>query len=342
MQNQKIEISSTRLIKIFAIVGGILLLFYYGKNMLLPVFVAAIIATLLNIPVTYLKNKGMKHWLAMLISLIGMVIIFSLLFWLIFSQVSVIAEDWPEIQRKGGKKLMELSQWSKDKLGLNYQHFIGDGQGFFKKLKSVAGYFLSSVTTMFSQSLITFVYVVLFLLQKNQFIGFFMRLTTKEVAMSEILSASAKLISSYLLGKGKIMTLLFGIYYVGFEFGGVPYALFLALFAALFSIIPYVGNIIGGGIAVILSYTFAGSSSALLVVAVISAAQLLENYVLTPWIIGEQIDLNPFITVFGVLLYSSLWGVVGAIISLPLVGVIKTIFEYSTGLEAYAYLMKKK
>ena len=76
------------------------------------------------------------------------------------------------------------------------------------------------------------------------------------------------------------MILLFGIYYLGFILGSVPYALFLALFASLFSIIPYVGNIIGGGVAVLLSFLYAGATPALIVIAVIAAAQLLENYIL--------------------------------------------------------------
>jgi predicted PurR-regulated permease PerM len=160
--------------------------------------------------------------------------------------------------------------------------------------------------------------------------------------MGSILKGSAKIISSYLLGKGKIMIFLFGIYYLGFTVGSVPYALFLALFATLFSIIPYVGNIIGGGIAVILSYLYSGSTPALIVIGVISVAQLVENYILTPWIIGDETNLNPFITVFGVIFFSMLWGMVGAIISLPIIGVVKVIFEHTKGMEAYAYLINKK
>ena len=137
------------------------------------------------------------------------------------------------------------------------------------------------------------------------------------------------------------MVFLFIIYYIGFLFGSVPYALFLALFASLFSIIPYVGNLIGGGIAVALSYLYAGSTPAIIVIGVISVTQLVENYVLTPWIIGDEINLNPFITIFGIILFSALWGVVGAVISLPLIGVLKVIFDHTKGMEAWAYLLKK-
>jgi len=174
------------------------------------------------------------------------------------------------------------------------------------------------------------------------FIRFFKKLTSNSEAMGSLLSNSSKIITSYLFGKGKIMILLFGIYYLGFILGSVPYALFLALFASLFSIIPYVGNIIGGGVAVLLSFLYAGATPALIVIAVIAAAQLLENYILTPWIIGDETNLNPFITVFGVILFSALWGIVGAIIALPIIGVLKVIFDHTKGMEAFAYLIQKK
>jgi predicted PurR-regulated permease PerM len=173
------------------------------------------------------------------------------------------------------------------------------------------------------------------------FINFFKKLSSNPSAMTSLLSDSAKIISDYLSGKAKIMIFLFGIYYLGFTLGSVPYALFLAVFAALFSIIPYVGNIIGGGFAVILSYLYSGTTPALIVIGVISAAQLVENYILTPWIIGDETNLNPFITVFGIILFSALWGIVGAIIALPIIGVLKVIFEHTKGMEAYAYLINK-
>lgn len=78
-----------------------------------------------------------------------------------------------------------------------------------------------------------------------------------------------------------------------------------------------------------------------MVIAVICVAQLLENYILTPYIIGDKVDLNPFITIFGVILLSVLWGMVGAIIALTVLGVLKVLFQHTESMEPYAYLLKK-
>lgn len=341
MSTPKIEISGLNLIKTLLLSGGIIALFYYGKDLVIPLLVAAIIAILLDIPVQKLKSWGLPNWASITLAVLLMLILFLLIFWLLNSQISNMAEDWSTIKDKANEKLNSLSQWTNDRLNWNYKDYIEGNKELVEKAEGLASTFLSSIMSLLSQSLIIFVYIILFLMQKKQFINFFKKQFSNETAISSLLVKSAQTIKNYFVGKGKIMGFLFVIYYIGFLFGSVPYALFLALFASLFSIIPYVGNIIGGGVAVLLSYLYAGSTPALIVIGVISVTQLVENYVLTPWIIGDEINLNPFITIFGIIVFSALWGVVGAVISLPLIGVLKVIFDHTKGMEAYAYLLKK-
>ncbi len=322
--------------------GGILTILYIGSGLLMPLLVAAIIAILLDKPTEKLKQWGLPNWLAISLSVLLMVVIFSLLAWLITSQINTMANDWPTIKEKATEKLNTLSEWANQTLNWDYKDYFENNKRLVQKAESFGSAFLSSVMNLLSQSLIIFVYIILLLMQRNMFIKFFKKLVSNASAMGVVLSDSKKIINNYLLGKGKIIVFLFGIYYLGFTLGSVPYGLFLAVFAALFSIIPYVGNIIGGGIAVVLSYLYAGTTPALIVIGVISAAQLVENYILTPWIIGDEIELNPFVTVFGVILFSVLWGMVGAIIALPLIGVLKVIFQHTKGMEPYAFLIKKK
>lgn len=342
MSATKIEISGHYLIKALLLVGGILAFLYIGSSLLLPLVVAAVIAILLDTLTQKMKHWGVPNWLAITLSIVIMVVVFLLLAWLIGSQINTMANDWPTIKEKATEKLNGLSEWANQRLNWDYKDYIDNNKRLVEKLEQMAGIVLSSLMNVLSQSLIIFVYIVLLLMQKRKFINFFKKMTTNAAATASLLSDASNIISSYLFGKSKIMVFLFGFYYLGFMLGSVPYALFLALFGALFSIIPYVGNIIGGGIALILSYLYAGTTPALIVIGVISIAQLVENYILTPWIIGDETDLNPFITVFGIILFSMLWGTVGAIIALPLVGVIKVIFEHTKGMEAFAYLLKKK
>lgn len=342
MTNSKIEISATLIIKILLISGGILTLMTIGSGLLLPLMVAIIIAVLLDKPINKLTKWGIPNIWAIFISVSLMVVLFVLLSWLIGSQLNKMAEDWPELKEKGTQKLNQLSEWANSNLNWDYKDYMNNNSKIISRVESLAGSVLKSLINVLSQSFIIFIYIIVLLMQKKMFINFFRMIASDSEAMTSLLSEASKNIRNYLVGKGKIMFFLFVIYYIGFLLSSVPYALFLALFAALFSIIPYVGNLIGGGIALILSFLYAGATSALIVVAVISVAQLIENYILTPWIIGDETDLNPFITIFGVIVLSTIWGAVGAIIALPLIAVLKVIFEHTKGMEAYAYLLNKK
>ncbi|HEA29019.1 MAG TPA: AI-2E family transporter [Leeuwenhoekiella sp.] len=341
MKNNKIEISNANLLRTLIVLSLIWIIFYYGATILLPLLVSAMIATLLDKPKKKLRQWGLPNWLAITVSILLMTIFFLLLFWLISSQINSMASDWPTIKEKATDKYGVFSSWAQSNFQVDPKKLMDNNFDFMGKLKTFSTAFISSLSNLISQSFIILVYIILFLMQKKMFIGFFKKLVNNERAAGSILKNSSQIITDYLYGKGKIMIFLFVIYYAGFLLGQVPYALFLALFASLFSIIPYVGNLIGGAVAVILSYLYAGGTPALIVIGVIAAAQLVENYILTPWIIGDEIDLNPFITVFGVIVLSVLGGIVGAIIALPILGVLKVFFEHTKGMEAYVFLLKK-
>lgn len=342
MQIDKIKINAGNLAIKMLLVGSILALAHFGASILLPLTLAVMIASLLNRPTEKLKTWGVPKWMAITLSVVLLIVVFLLLSWLIASQFGNIIDQWGTIKEKVAQRLSSISEWSSQNLDIDYKHYLKSNVNIIKQVEGLVSIFFSSFTNLLSQSFIILIYIILLLMQKKLFIDFFKRLSSYENAMVGILKESSAVVTNYLFGKGKMMALLFVIYFVGFKVGGVPFAVFLALFATLFSIVPYVGNIIGGGVAVILSYLYSGATPALIVIGVIIAAQLIENYVLTPWIIGDEIDLNPFITIFGVILLSSIWGLVGAIIALPIIGILKVIFEHTAGMEPYAFLLKKK
>ncbi|PVX50032.1 putative PurR-regulated permease PerM [Balneicella halophila] len=340
----KIHISAVKLLRFLGVFIGIILILYHGSSIVLPLVVAMVVATLLDIPMSTMQKWGLPKWLALTLSVLLMIVIFSALMWLTGWQIDNISKDWDTIQERASEKIDTLMAWSKDTLGINLESYLNKESGLTKNLQSFATNFLSSFSNVVSQSFIILIYIILLLMQKEMFHNFFYKLGAdkNKPTIEKIINKSGEMVSKYLLGKAKLMIILFVIYYGGFLIADVPYALFLAFFASVFSIIPYVGNIIGGGFAALLAFIYSGTTEGLLVIGVVSLAQILENYVLTPLIIGEEINLNPFMTVFGVIVFASLWGVVGAIISLPIIAVLKVIFEYTEGMEPARYLLEDK
>ena len=339
----KLTISSNHFIKAVFILILVTVACYFASSVLLPLFLAIILATVLDTPNEFFMSKwNFPKWLAIMCSMFLLLSIFLSIGTIVVERVENISEDWENIQQKSTEKIEKMESWSKQNLGFNPIKMASNSESLKEQVKSYLKKMAVSLATLSSQSFIILIYIVLMLAQKKMLHNFLYKLAGQNsVAMNKIIKESGQTVSRYLIGKGKVMVLLFVMYYIGFLIGSVPYALFLALFAAFFSIIPYVGNLVGGGAATILASLYSGFTAGIIVFSVVAIAQVFESYVLTPWIIGEEIELNPFMTIFSVVVFSALWGIVGAIIALPVAGVLRVIFSHTNGLEPYGYLMEQ-
>lgn len=103
---------------------------------------------------------------------------------------------------------------------------------------------------------------------------------------------------------------------------------------------PYLGNIIGGVFAIALAFASGGGQTAVIgVLITMSVAQTLESYILTPLIVGDEVDISPLTTIICVVGMSIVWGPVGAIIAIPVFAILRIIFSHMEGMKDYAYLM---
>ena len=340
----KLTISTNHFLKVILVATSFVVICYFASSILLPLLLAIILAAVLDKPNEFFMNKWkFPKWLAITCSMLLLIIVFLAISAVVMNRVGNVSEDWEKIQQKSKEKIDKIESWSKQNLGFNPIKMASNSQSLKDQLKSYGKKMAASLVTLFSQSFIILIYIIFLLMQKKMLHNFFYKLAEKDrIPMRDIINKSAQTVSNYLTGKAKVMFILFILYYAGFLVGSVPYALFLAIFAALFSIIPYVGNFIGGGAAMLLASLYSGFSSGLIVLAVVVTAQIFESYVLTPWIIGDEIELNPFITIFSIVVFSALWGIVGAVIALPVAGVLKVIFTHMEGLEPYGYLMAKQ
>ena len=66
---------------------------------------------------------------------------------------------------------------------------------------------------------------------------------------------------------------------------------------------------------------------------------MLENNLITPYIVGRQVQLNPLAVILIIILGGMIWGVSGMLLFIPLLGGIKLIFDETEGLQAYGYLL---
>ncbi|PKO25184.1 MAG: AI-2E family transporter [Betaproteobacteria bacterium HGW-Betaproteobacteria-8] len=125
-------------------------------------------------------------------------------------------------------------------------------------------------------------------------------------------------LAEFLRGQLSVMLLMTLFYAIALISIGLELALPVALIAGLLGFIPYLGVSIGLLLAVLAAAMQFGTVGEILpVLIVFAAAQLLEGFVLTPWLVGDRIGLHPVIVIFALLAGGQLFGFAGILLALP-------------------------
>ena len=125
-------------------------------------------------------------------------------------------------------------------------------------------------------------------------------------------------LSEFVRGQLSVMGVLAVYYVAGLTLAGLKFAVPIGLLTGLLVFIPYVGFGLGltlGVLAALLQWT--GWPPFVAVLVVYGIGQLLENYVLVPWLVGDRIGLHPLAVIFALLAFGELFGFAGVLLALP-------------------------
>jgi predicted PurR-regulated permease PerM len=125
-------------------------------------------------------------------------------------------------------------------------------------------------------------------------------------------------LAEFLRGQLMVMTVLAFYYAIALSIVGLDRAVAIGLLTGLLVFIPYVGfglGLILGVLAALLQWH--GWPAFLAVLGVYAAGQLLENYVLVPYLVGDRIGLHPLAVIFALLAFGQLFGFAGVLLALP-------------------------
>jgi predicted PurR-regulated permease PerM len=125
-------------------------------------------------------------------------------------------------------------------------------------------------------------------------------------------------LAEFLRGQLMVMIVLAVYYTIALTLAGLSKALSIGVLTGLLVFIPYVGFGLGlalGVVAALLQWSGWGSFVAVL--AVYAVGQLLESYVLVPYLVGDRIGLHPLAVIFALLAFGQLFGFAGVLLALP-------------------------
>lgn len=341
--NKKILFYSVSIIiGIFFLVWGLV----EAQSVLAPI-ITAIILALVILPVAKWMEKHLKRGLSSLLSTLVLFIVSLGFAALISYQAKVFVDSWPEIKKTMKPKIDQWETFVTDNTFLGARDLPTSKS--LMEGEAVKG---MQVLSMFGRGsgylgtyLLTFIYIFFILNYRHRFRKFLLRLfpDEKEDEVNQTVQKSANVVQQYLVGKLILIGLLAITYSVGLGITGVSNFILVSIIAALFTLIPYIGNIIGFAVAMIFGYLTSGEMGVLIgIVITFTVAQFLESYVLQPFIIGDKVDVHPFIVILAVIVGNALWGIIGMILSIPVMGIITIVSLQVPALEPFGYLFSNK
>lgn len=147
-------------------------------------------------------------------------------------------------------------------------------------------------------------------------------------------------IGEYLAAKTLINVILGFVSYGILWLIGIEYAVFWALLIGLLNYIPYVGSIIGVAFPVTLALVqFASLGTAALTLVVLFIPQMAVGYWIEPKFLGKSVNLSPFAVLLALAVWTSLWGMTGAVLAVPLTAMLAIILAEFEGTRFLAVLL---
>jgi predicted PurR-regulated permease PerM len=333
--------------KVSQILLGVFILFfilYIGQEIIIPLVFSFFIAILLNPVVDYLCEKKINRIAAILVSIFLLILFLTGIVYFITSQIIMFSNMLPQLEDKITTLVNEIIHFTAQAFNLSTTKInIWIDQmktDVLKAGKSLIGPTILSMGGMIAVFLLLPVYIFLILWYKQLFLEFISKLfpTTEHKTVFEVLRETKLLIQNYLIGLLAETGIVAVLNILGLVILGIEYAVLIGVISALLNIIPYIGGIVAMALTIIIVLATKSPIYVLWVLLLYGLVQFIDNNILMPRIVASKIKINEFISIVAVLVGSALWGIPGMFLSLPLIAILKVIFDRVEALEPFGFL----
>jgi putative heme transporter len=346
--------------KVIVAVAALLLalgIIYRFQSLLTQIIIAAILAYVLNPVVVQLDTRtGLKRSTGILLVylLLATAVIggFVALGFAAFEQASSLITQLPQLIERFTAVIEEFAART-DPIAIG-PFLVDPGQinvdliqqqliGFIEPLVNRGGQLATNVATATLVTLgnIFFIFIISIYLaieipRLGERVASMAQLPGYRRDVERLLREFGRIWSAYLRGQVILGVIIFFIVWLGLALLGVQNSLALGLFSGLLEFIPVVGPIIGAVAAVTVALfqpetmgQMANWQYAGVILIFMIIVQQVENIFLVPRIVGESLELHPLVVIVGVLMGSSLAGILGAILAAPVIATLKLLGMYA-------------
>lgn len=320
----------------YAWIVGAALVVVLSLHFLGPVLTPFLVGAILAYLGTPLVGWAAQRGIARALSTVVVVVLFGLLLLALFfvlvplvqAEVGLAAKKLPELIAAANARVAPWLQEHLDiTLGLDLEMVKTWVTQNMHEARALSMRLLSGVTAggLFVVSLLVnlaLIPVVMFYLLRdwNMIIERLDTLIPRgwQVKVRTILEEIDAVLAEFLRGQLLVMLVLAGYYAIGLSIAGLDRAVAIGILTGLLVFIPYVGFGLGLVLGIVAALLQWGGWPAFLgVLSVYAIGQLLEAYVLLPWLVGDRIGLHPLAVIFALLAFGQLFGFAGVLMALP-------------------------
>ena len=321
----------------------------------LPVIFGIVLAFLLNIPMSFLERKiilliqklkvdkkrafKISRAISLLIVLLIFICVITFTINIVIPEIIksfyIFIEKAPEqIKNIQGLLIKNYDNYLIDSVLSKIQEIDGDISKIINNLVQITFSGVLNITLGKTNILINFILgliISIYILLEKETLKYQLKLLINTVATDkykssiiEILKLIYSKFKKYIFGQAIDSAILFIMIFISMTIFKIPYAIFISFILAICAAVPILGPLIGIIITTIIMI-IAGYKNILFFILIVVLMQQIEGNIIYPIVVGNSIGLSSLYIVVVVIVFSSLFGIFGVIIGVPLCGVLYEI-----------------
>jgi predicted PurR-regulated permease PerM len=327
-----------KLLLLFLFIAGL----YFARDFLIPLAIGAVVATLFLPLCRWMEQKKTPRGLAVMFCILILLIALSGIGILLSQQVSTLSNDFSIIKERSVELINEVQKYIFAHSGISIekqnQELINQQPAITLFLKEIA----ISLPALITNLILTLVYILFLLYYRSHIKQFILKFSSasQKDEMEKVIDSVGHVSQQYLVGLSKMIVCLWLMYGVGFSLLGVKNALFFAFLCGLLEIVPFIGNLTGTTITVLVAGVQGGSFLMLAgIIGIYAIIQFIQGWVLEPLIVGSEVKINPLFTIIALVIGGLLWGLPGVFLAIPLMAMLKIVCDHIDPLKPYGFLI---
>jgi predicted PurR-regulated permease PerM len=325
---------------------ALLTMLYIAQGIIVPVIFAIIIAILLQPVVNFFVRKRINRVVAIIITLLLAFLAIAAFGAFLFSQASRFSDSWPIMVDKFSVILNQAITWASGYFDISPEKinvWITQTKDELINFSGAAiGQTLVSIGGFLVVLFLIPVYVFMILFYQPIILDFIRRVFAEnhQSQVSEIVRKIKTVIQRYLVGLVIEFVLVATLNSTALLILGIEYAILIGIIGALLNVIPYIGGLIAVALPMMIAIATKTSAwYALYVLAAYYFIQLVDNNYIVPKIVASKVKINALFSIIVVLAGNALWGIPGMFLSIPLLAIVKLIFDHIEPLKPWGFLL---